>query len=120
MQFATKIEENRDTLQAILRRLDIMEENMFTQKKAEALCAQHYKEQRKRLKNQFMQLRKSLTSEKQEQELQIPAVALQMHPITISEEEPDVLIERSVAVRSEPYEANLVQRGIISLFSSTL
>lgn len=118
MQFATKIEENRDTLQAILRRLDVMEENMFTQEQAEALCAQHYKEQRRRLKNQFMQLRQSLTSFKEEQELETPAVALQMNPITVSEEEEDVLIERSVAVRTEPYEATLVQRGIISLFSS--
>ncbi len=119
MQFATKIEENRDTLQAILRRLDVMEENMFTQEQAEALCAQHYKMQRRRLRSQFMQLRESLMSEKAEQDLQIPAVAIQMHPLTVSEEEADVLIERSVAARTEPYEANLVQRGIISLFSST-
>ena len=119
MQFATKIEENRDTLQAILRRLDMMEENMFTQEQAEALCAQHYKEQRRRLKNQFMQLRKSLTSFQEEQELQTPAVAFEMLPVTVSEEEQDVLVERQVAVEAAPYEASLVQRGIISLFLGT-
>ena len=66
MQFATKIEENRDTLQAIIRRLDVMEANMFTQEQGEALCAQHYKMQKKRLKSQFTQLRESLTQIQEE------------------------------------------------------
>ena len=119
MQFATKIEENRDTLQAIIRRLDVMEANMFTQEQGEALCAQHYKMQKKRLKSQFTQLRESLTQIQEEKRLETPAVAFQMLPVTLSKEEPDILVERQVALTAAPYEADLVQRGIISLFLNT-
>ena len=119
MQFARKIEENRDTLQAIIRRLDVMEAAMFTREQGEALCAQHYKLQKRRLKNQFTQLRESLTNIEEKKRLETPAVAIQMLPVTVSEEEPDVLVERQVAVEAAPYEAALVQRGIISLFLNT-